>query len=83
MLEFSSMRHDVNDHFWACVRPQRAHKVAHCLSVDVVVAGDATHISAVHLLSVTIVSNETSSVELLNDFSDLVKEDEVPCLVIL
>ena len=77
------MRHDVNNHFWACVRPQRAHKVTHCLCIDVVVAGDATHIRAVYLLSVTIVANETSSVELLNDFSDLVKENEMACLVIL
>ena len=54
------------------------HEVAHCLCVDVVVAGDPAHVRTVYLLCLAVEANKACSVQLLYHFSDFLKKHHVP-----
>lgn len=54
------------------------HEVAHCLCIDVVVAGDPAHVRAVNLLRLAVKANEACSVQLLYHFCDFVQKHHVP-----
>ena len=53
------------------------HEGAHRLDVDVVVAGDATHVRGENLLSLSVVANQACCIELLNCVLHLVQQDHV------
>jgi len=83
LLKFAGLREMVEEEFFSNLWSQIRHEIGHGLTIDIVVASNATHVCCKDPVCLLIVPDQLHSVQSFNAFGDELQENSMACRVLL